>query len=234
MGLQYFYHPGDQLKGTLFLSSEESFHCVRVCRLRPGDEIGLLNGMGLRARARITNTGNAVEVRILEETLESFPSPPPRRLFISPLQAPDRMEWLTEKATELGVTEIHWIVCQRTEKKHIRPERLNRIAVAAMKQSGRPFLPGIFEPQPLSRISWPSGQTYWAACEGERLSLRQVISDSFASTAINIFIGPEGDFTPEETTRAMSQGAQPIHLGPWRLRSETAALVALILLASEI
>lgn len=234
MGLQYFYHPAEKLKDTFFLSPEESFHCNRVCRLRPGDEIGVLNGLGLRARAQITNTGNSVEVRVIEDTLERFPPPLPRRLFISPLQAPDRMEWLTEKATELGVTEIHWIVCQRTEKKHVRSERLKRIALAAMKQSGRPFLPEILEPQPLFTISWPSGHTYWAVCEGERLPVRQAISDTSASTAINIFIGPEGDFTPEETTRAMSQGAQPIHLGPWRLRSETAALAALILLASEI
>lgn len=233
MGLHYFYHPSDNLNGTHFLSADESFHCMRVCRLRVGDEVGLLNGRGKRARGRITNGGIPVEVTVLENTVETFNTPLPHRLFISPLQTPDRMEWLTEKATELGVTEIHWILCRRSEKKHIRAERLNRIALAAMKQSGRPFLPRIFEPQPLTSLSWPPGLTYWATCEGERIPIRQISPDTLNFTGINIFIGPEGDFTQEEIRWALSHQAQLISLGPWRLRSETAALAALSLLASE-
>jgi 16S rRNA (uracil1498-N3)-methyltransferase len=144
------------------------------------------------------------------------------------------MEWLTEKATELGVTEIHWIVCRRTEKKYLKTERLNRIALSAMKQCGRPFLPKILSPQPLTSISWPSGQSYWATCDGERMLLRQSLIDDGPPAEINIFIGPEGDFTPEETSWALSHKVHLISLGPWRLRSETAALVALVQLAREL
>lgn len=228
MGLQYFYHPAEKLKGTFCLSPEESFHCNRVCRLRPGDEIGVLNGLGLRARAQITNTGNSVEVRVIEDTLERFPPPPPRRLFISPLQAPDRMEWLTEKATELGATEIVWTLCRRTVKKHVRTDRLERIAITAIKQSGRPFLPRIAGPTALNEIPRPEGLSCLAACEGAHTPLTTLLADKLLpGIALNLFIGPEGDFTPDEIQLALQNGFRLITLGPWRLRSETAAIAAL-------
>lgn len=228
MGLQYFYHPEGELKDDIFLNEEESFHCVRVCRLREGDDVGLLSGRGLRVRGRITATGKNVRVHILEGTAENFPPPPPRRLFISLLQAPDRMEWLTEKATELGATEIVWTLCRRTVKRHARTDRLQRIAITAIKQSGRPFLPRITGPTTLTEIHRPEGLSCLATCEGAHTPLTTLLThELLPGFALNLFIGPEGDFTPDEIQLALQNGFRLITLGHWRLRSETAAIAAL-------
>ncbi|MCS6982482.1 MAG: 16S rRNA (uracil(1498)-N(3))-methyltransferase [Flavobacteriales bacterium] len=234
MSFQYFYSPDPWEIAPLVLNREESFHCARVCRCREGDTIGLTSGDGRLAQATIIAISRepVVILKIQENTIRHYPPPKPLRLFISPLQAPDRMEWLVEKATELGATEITWILCHRTVRNTVRMERLQRVALAALKQSARPYLPRIVPPQPFTQLHEPAGSSWIATCHDQLIPPRLSLSQLAVTPPTNIFIGPEGDFTEEEVQLALQKGAIPVSLGPYRLRSETAALKALSLISS--
>jgi 16S rRNA (uracil1498-N3)-methyltransferase len=147
-------------------------------------------------------------------------------LAISPTKNNSRFEWLLEKATELGVSSIIPLICQRTEKQHLRTDRLKQILISAMLQSQQCWLPRLSEPVKFS--TWVqqsfSGKRYLAHCiaAGERLSLaNQPLPES-----VTIAIGPEGDFTPDEIKQAVDAGVLPVILGNTRLRTETAGLYA--------
>ncbi|MCS6978719.1 MAG: 16S rRNA (uracil(1498)-N(3))-methyltransferase [Flavobacteriales bacterium] len=235
MGLQFFYHPDGVDASHAVLHPEESFHCVRVCRLKKGDRIGLTTGNGHTALGRIAEVQDErhVVVEILPGTEKFHPSPLQAvHLYVSILQDTSRMEWLTEKAAELGAISIQWLICRRTVKKHLRIDRLQRIALAALKQSGRPYRMHVAEPVPLAELARPNGLILWAHCEAGSFTMEKILRNHKKSQFRHLFIGPEGDFTPEETQSALDWGAHPLSLGPWRLRSETAALAAISLLAA--
>lgn len=236
MSLQYFYCPDPWDVLPLTLGREESFHCARVCRCCEGDTIGITSGDGRLAQATITAISRepVVILKLVENSIQHISKPWNLSLYISPLQAPDRMEWLVEKATELGATEIVWILCHRTIKNTVRMERLKRVALAALKQSARPYLPRIVPPQSFARIQWPEGSSWIATCYEQLGKTRKDLAQIPITTPANLFIGPEGDFTEEEVQLALHKGAIPISLGPYRLRSETAALKALSLISSTL
>jgi 16S rRNA (uracil1498-N3)-methyltransferase len=204
------------------LDETESRHIVKVLRLKEGDEIGLLNGRGLQATATILNAHQKhclVElVAITEQTPPSYSI----HIAICPTKMNERMEWFVEKSTELGITEITFLLSKNSERKAIKLERFENIAISAMKQSKRLFLPKINDLTKVDDFVKQHPNGYMAHCyEGEKFHL---LSDfDFKSP---ILIGPEGDFTLQEYENAVNNGYRAITLGENRLRTETAGLYA--------
>jgi 16S rRNA (uracil1498-N3)-methyltransferase len=216
-----FYTPELTLEFShLTLSEAESKHAVQVMRLLNDQQIELFNGNGLSAIATvIDNHPKRCSVRIDQRS--EHPKENKIHIAIAPTKNMERLEWFVEKATEIGITEISLIKCQNSERREVKIERLEKILISAVKQSGRYFMPQL---NPL--VKWtdflqnnPNG--FIAHCrEGEKMK----IDTSFQNKVI--VIGPEGDFTLEEIELSLARGYSPITLGENRLRTETAALVA--------
>ena len=209
---------------TLLLGSEDSRH-LKVLRLKAGENVLVTDGQGKRMIARISNPDSR------GATLEIVGPDPDylaRKYFlhiaISPTTNPDRFEWFVEKSVELGIDRITPILCSRTEKTGVRIQRLQHIAIAALKQSGSAILPAIDEPIDFSRFISVADtrHKYIAHCvPGQKLNLLQCCP---SAAGILILIGPEGDFSPDEIRLAQNQSFIPVSLGMQRLRTETAGL----------
>ena len=209
------------------LSPEESRHCTKVLRLKAGDEVGFVDGMGLFARARLVD----VNAKSTTATI-TYRELKPKRDFhlhmaVAPTKNIDRFEWFLEKATECGIEEITPIICAQSERTVIKPERLNKILLAAMKQSQRAWLPALNDAVKfkdfVNSIKTGTSAVIAHCGEGEKQPLRQLYQPG---NDVLIMIGPEGDFSREEIELAGEKGIQAISLGQNRLRTETAALVA--------
>jgi len=207
------------------LNEEESKHACKVMRLIEGNEIAILNGKGIEFIGRISHAhAKHCKVEILSKTEEKTPSHE-LHIAISPTKIIDRIEWFLEKATEIGVTEITPLLSSNSERKQIKDERLEKIIIAAMKQSKRLHLPKL---HPLTNVSdfikqHPKGLI--AHCyEAEKQSINQV----FETINCPILIGPEGDFSTSEVEKALSAGYKTITLGKNRLRTKTAGLYAVM------
>jgi 16S rRNA (uracil1498-N3)-methyltransferase len=157
--------------------------------------------------------------------VEISPDPYQLHVFIAPTKSNDRMDWFVEKATEIGVHEITPIICQRSDRKVIKQERLQKIAVAAMKQSLGAYLPMI---HPVCDFSTSLNKIKGTASIAHCQDTNKVAIDSlsFKEKSISIFIGPEGDFTTEEIQAAADANVTAITLGKRRLRTETAGIIA--------
>jgi 16S rRNA (uracil1498-N3)-methyltransferase len=146
---------------------------------------------------------------------------------ISPVKNDDRLEWFIEKAVETGIDEITPLICSRTEKKRIRRDRLEGLMLSAMKQSVKSSLPRLNDPLPFSEFiaGLHTGKRLIACCDEDigRLAITSAFS---RGEEVTVLIGPEGDFTPEEVSLAMQKGFTAVHLGPSRLRTETAGVAA--------
>lgn len=214
----------------LFLSEEESKHACRVMRLAMGDTIELLDGKGGRYIAKII----ADHPKKCEVTVESFTKEIKQsfeiHIAISPTKNMDRIEWFVEKATELGLTKISFIQTERSERKLLKTDRIEKIVIAAMKQSHRTYLPIIEELKSFKEFlkEYPIGGI--AHCE--KFSSQNITNVASVSN-FPILIGPEGDFTPNEVDLALKSGYIPINLGKTRLRTETAGMYAVTLLKSK-
>ena len=211
---------------TYQLSEDESKHAVRVLRLNEGDAIDLLDGRGGLYTATVADANpKRCQLRITHhETV------PPRPYFthvaVAPTKNLDRMEWFVEKAVEIGVERISFLRCARSERRELKLERLEKIAISALKQSGQAWLPQLDELVDYAAFvaSVAPETTFIAHLEaGERTALAQVAS---AGLGCCVLIGPEGDFTPAEINLALGRGIRPVTLGASRLRTETAALAA--------
>jgi len=204
------------------LNETESRHICKVLRLKEGDTIGLQNGCGLLATAVILEAHpKHCKVEIIERKIEVAPAFNVH-IAICPTKMNERMEWLVEKATELGVTEITFLLSKNSERKAIKLERFENIAISAMKQSKRLFLPKINDLTKVEQFIKAHPNGYIAHCyEGEKQQLSAIFDKNAP-----ILIGPEGDFTLEETALAIENGYKAITLGKNRLRTETAGLYA--------
>lgn len=204
------------------LNESESKHACKVLRLKENDKIGILNGKGLFAVAEIIEANpKHCKVHIIEKNVESSPSYSVH-IAICPTKMNDRMEWFVEKATELGITEITFLLSKNSERKAIKLERFESIAISAMKQSKRTFLPKINDLTKVDTFIKAHPNGYIAHCyEAEKSDLFQIFDGNAP-----ILIGPEGDFTLEECKLAEANGYQTITLGENRLRTETAGLYA--------
>jgi 16S rRNA (uracil1498-N3)-methyltransferase len=216
-----FYTPELTLEFShLTLSEAESKHAVQVMRLLTNQQIQLFNGKGLSAIATvIDNHPKRCSVRIDQRS--EHPKENQIHIAIAPTKNMERLEWFVEKATEIGITEISLIKCQNSERREVKIERLEKILISAVKQSGRYFVPTLHPIEKWTDFLKKNPNGLIAHCrEGEKMK----IDTSFQNKVI--VIGPEGDFTLEEIELALGRGYSPITLGENRLRTETAALVA--------
>ena len=217
-----FYHSTISKDATsIFLSEEESKHCVRVLRMVNGSLLTLVNGFGASFEVKITAANpKKCEVKIVSH---SHHAPPafPIHIAIAPTKNMDRMEWLVEKATELGMTKMSLLRCQFSERKAINLGRLQKIAIAAMKQSKRYYLPVIEEQVSFADFIKANPVGSIAHCYD---SPKKKVNGLLLKGPL--LIGPEGDFSVDEVALAENSGYSSISLGDYRLRTETAALLA--------
>lgn len=223
--MNLFYAP--DIETTLTLPEGESQHCARVLRMQPGDEIEIIDGHGTFYSCRVVAPhARHTVVEIISSRHAEATWPQNITVAVAPTKHMDRMEWLVEKLTEIGVSRIVPLLCRHSERREIKTERLEKIAISAMKQSLKAHLPEIL---PLTSatefIASCGGNRYMAYCD--RSIPRRELVEVYAPLADStIMIGPEGDFSPEEIRLALSSGWHPVSLGPHRLRTETAALTA--------
>lgn len=224
--MHIFYTPG--LSGENYtLDEAESKHCVRVLRLEKGGEIILVDGRGGWFKAVINDPNpKKCVVKVVNESLNFG-----RRNFrihigIAPTKNIDRTEWFLEKATEIGIDRITPLLCQHSERKEIKTDRLEKVAISAMKQSLKAYLPQLDEMTKFNDFIQQSfqGQKFIAHCDEQHRGLLKNVTKPGENYLI--LIGPEGDFSPEEIEMAIHAGFQPVSLGESRLRTETAGVVA--------
>lgn len=224
--MHVFYYP-DLLRGPAVLPESEARHGIKVLRLRRGDLIGITDGGGTFAKAEILD--DAVQhcaFRVIDRHTDDRPASPILHIAISPLQQQERFEWFLEKATELGGAIFTPLLCERTVRPRVRTDRMKRIIISAMKQSGRSWLPTLNNPVPFWEFfhqDLPS-QRFMAHCMKEEKEELVTLMEAGKDTVI--LIGPEGDFTPSEVRYAIENHFLPVSLGPATLRTETAGIAS--------
>ena len=208
------------------LAEDESKHAVRVLRLGPGSPVTLVDGRGHVYAATVADANPRRCGLHVGPPAVVPPRPYFTHVAVAPTKNLDRMEWLIEKAVEVGVERLSFLRCARSERRELKLERLAKIAVSALKQSGQAWLPQLDELTDFEvflREAEPATTFIAHLAEGERTALAQVVA---TASRCCVLIGPEGDFTPAEIDLALSQGIRPVTLGAARLRTETAALAA--------
>jgi 16S rRNA (uracil1498-N3)-methyltransferase len=222
-----FYCP-DILKSP-FLGSSDSLHCVKVLRKKEGDFIFVTNGQGslFTCAIEVANT-KACKLNIVEQMDSQLPS---RQVHIAicPTKNSDRIEYFIEKSVEIGVSSIYFVFSTNTYPKKMNMERMNKIAVSAMKQSLKTFLPVLHEPIKFEKFissTLNNGTKYIAHLDQQSVAL---VSQNMSEDML-LLIGPEGDFTIEEILKAEHNGFKKVSMGTSRLRTETAGIVAVSLL----
>jgi len=224
--MPYFFQ--ENLSTDFFtLSSEESKHITKSLRLKAGDFIWITDGKGTLAKAVLTNVlKDTCTAGIAERILHDISTTKRLHLAVAPTKNPDRTEWLVEKAVEIGVSKITFIICERSERKNVDFNRLQRIAIAALKQSQGTWLPELKTltfAQFLNESKILTTDKFIAYC-GDKKQSTLIPFVKFQHNDAIFLIGPEGDFTPQEAQLAKEHGFQQISLGEKILRTETAAL----------
>ena len=222
-----FYAPDIKLTGQL--PESDSQHAVRVLRMREGDELQIVDGKGSVMTCRIVDAHSKhTSVEILDTKEEILPWSQQLTVAVAPTKHMDRMEWMVEKMTEIGVNRIIPMLCERSERKEIKVERLEKIAVSAMKQSLKATLPTIDAMTRLREIlEKATGINKYAGYCDESLPRIDFTESYVPRSDTLILIGPEGDFSPTEIKMAIDMGVTPVTFGKNRLRTETAALYGL-------
>lgn len=221
-----FYAP--DITETLMLPESDSQHCIRVLRMHEGDRLEVTDGKGTLFTCILTN---AHPKHASVEIIEKVPIPAFWNhdiiVSVAPTKNMDRMEWMVEKLTEIGVNRIIPLLCRHSERKEVKTERLEKIAVSAMKQSLKTWVPTIDPITPISRVLCDYQNYQRFICYCDENTPRQYIGKVYLpDEPVIIMIGPEGDFSPEEIRTAISDGWIPVTLGDTRLRTETAAIAA--------
>ncbi len=224
--MHIFYSP-DISAGYTFLDESESRHCINVLRLSKKDTIHIIDGKGGFYLAEITDPNpKRCGFRIIESAKDYGKRSYTIHIAIAPTKNISRFEWFLEKATEVGVDSITPLQCQRSERKNLKMERLEKVILSAMKQARHAFRPTLNPVTPLGKFlnaDLPE-KRFIAHCGEEK---KMLLKDYYlpGENAV-IMIGPEGDFSPEEIEAAKEKNIQEISLGPGRLRTETAGLIA--------
>ena len=220
--------------GICSLGEEESAHCVRVLRHRTGDRVNIIDGHGTMYECVLTDDSpKCARARIIAEHGGWGGHPYRLVMAVCPTKNIDRYEWFAEKATEVGIDRLCPVIGEHSERKVLRTDRLRKILLSAAKQSLKAQIPSCDEPCSVASFIRSAAETdalkLIAYCfEDEtvpRISVRAALESSDAEEVI-VLIGPEGDFSGEEAKMAVAAGFVPVHLGPSRLRTETAALTA--------
>ncbi|MDF1694482.1 MAG: RsmE family RNA methyltransferase [Saprospiraceae bacterium] len=212
------------------LIDDECIHCSKVLRKKVGEEVFVTDGKGNLHQGHISNiTKKNVDIELTKQMSSQKPSHI-RSIAIAPTKNIDRLEWFLEKSTEIGISHIFPFLSARSERKIIKPERLEKIIISAMKQSKNFHKPTLHPLTPLSKIlenDFNGQSKYIAHCMDPQQALNKLYSSG--SNAI-VLIGPEGDFTAAEVERAQANNWKEVSLGTSRLRTETAGIVACHLL----
>lgn len=225
--MQLFYNPSlDNSFKQFYFSKEESKHITKVLRKKEGDILHITNGRGHLFKAKILLSDPKKCKAQIVSVDKTIPRQHTLHIAVAPTKMNDRYEWFLEKATEIGINEITPIICENSERKIIKPERLEKVLQSAMKQSLQTYLPKL---NPAIRFKDFISNTkaelnFIAHCEDEeKLDLKRRVAPD---KDVLILIGPEGDFSKNEIAAAYDNGFLPISLGKNRLRTETAAIVA--------
>lgn len=230
--MQLFYNPHISKDETSFsFDKTESKHIVKVLRKKIGDLLYITNGKGDLITSVISNDNDkSCTVRITNSKSVKKPWNYHLHVAIAPTKNIDRLEWFLEKATEIGIDEITPLLCDRSERKIIKMDRLNRIIESAMKQSLKFELPTLNTLTSFTEFieQNTNGSLYIAHCEeSQKVALKSAIECTEKTPKrITILIGPEGDFSNSEIELALKNNFQSISLGESRLRTETAGIVA--------
>lgn len=230
--VRYFYVPNAANAGEL--PEEEAKHAVRVLRLQSGDRMILADGEGGLFDAEVSMaSGKHCMYNILEQLPCEREWNGCITLAIAPTKMMDRIEWMAEKATEIGFDELDFLDCKFSERKTLRTDRVERIVVSAMKQSHKAHKPMVGEMEPFADfVARPrEGRKFIAHCyvEIEREDLFATLQTLNPDEPVTMLVGPEGDFSIDEVRLAMTHGYEPISLGKSRLRTETAGLSAIMM-----
>jgi len=230
MPVPYFYEPSLNIGVNQFtLSPETSKHCVQVLRMEEGANIDITNGMGDVFNATL-QTAHKANSMVTIQGHQSFAATQQKiTLGISLLKNAVRLEWLFEKATEMGIHQIVPIICERTIHERFKMDRMQNILQSAMIQSQQAWLPLLSEPTAFNAFmhKHKASVNLIAHCEpSEKKNIKEIV----ALNDVNLLIGPEGDFSSAEIGMAISNNYTPIQLGPTRLRTETAGIFALSVL----
>ncbi|HRK26494.1 MAG TPA: 16S rRNA (uracil(1498)-N(3))-methyltransferase [Chitinophagales bacterium] len=225
--MQLFYAP-DVLNGQYVLPPDEAHHCIHVLRHKTGDTIELIDGQGNFYHATIANAHPKNCTFTVQSVTPSLSEPAVNiHLAVAPTKNIERWEWMLEKITELGITHITPILTRRTERQHLRLDRLQKVILSAVKQSLKARLPVLNNPIPYD--SFIIGQNQFTFPQQNFIGVidnqhKHLLSAYQKGGNALLLIGPEGDFTPEEITLALSHHFEPVWLGRSRLRTETAAI----------
>ncbi|HXI00429.1 MAG TPA: 16S rRNA (uracil(1498)-N(3))-methyltransferase [Sphingobacteriaceae bacterium] len=224
--MQLFYTP-DINSDLYILNEEESRHCTKVLRLQKGDTITLTDGRGTLYTAQIVDPHlKKTCLMVLSKQTEFGKRNHYLHLAVAPTKNIERFEWFLEKATEIGIDEITPVICDRSERKEIKTDRLNKIITAAIKQSLKAYHPHLNEAVKFKTFisAKNTNKKFIAHCnQGEKSALKEVMNLNGNYT---VLIGPEGDFTSEEIYLSTQNEYIPVTFGESRLRTETAALAA--------
>lgn len=227
---RFFYVPNAGQENEM--PTEEVLHALRVLRIKSGDEINLMDGVGNFYRAEVTL---AATKRCLYEVKEVLPQQPAWHghvhLAIAPTKVMDRIEWMAEKATEIGFDELSFLNCKFSERKTMRTVRLDKIVISAVKQSHKAWKPIVNQMVSFKEfIAQPrKGRKFICHCyeEFEKVDLMTELQKPFDEDAdVTVLVGPEGDFSVDEVKLAIANGYESASLGTSRLRTETAGLMS--------
>ena len=229
MALPFFYKADIDVATTaVVLDEDTSKHIVQVLRMQNGEQLQLTDGKGNLFTCEITDDNRKKCTVAIKQTTNYKPPTTNITIAISLLKNANRFEWFLEKATEIGVTQIIPLVCERTEKTAFKFERMKSILVSAMLQSQQCWLPEMGEPVRYKNFiaAGSAAQKFIAHCEDENNKVSLTTKLLKPSTSKLILIGPEGDFTKQEIELALQNNFMPVSLGETRLRTETAGIVA--------
>ena len=230
---RFFYVPNAEMQTEL--PADEASHATRVLRLKEGDELMLMDGEGSFFRAEVTMASNH---HCLYNIIERLPQPRQWEghihMAIAPTKNTDRIEWMTDKVTEVGLDELSFLNCQFSERRNLKTDRISKIVVSAVKQSHKAYLPVVNELMPFKQFiaDHPTGHRFIAHCyqEVERVNLFDELCCLPSSADALVLIGPEGDFSIDEVRAALAVGFVSVDLGTSRLRTETAGLSAVMMM----
>lgn len=231
--VRFFYVPDAGQRTEL--PAEEALHAMRVLRLKDGDEMFLMDGVGSFYRAQVTVASTH---HCYYEILEQMPQKPQWKghfhLAIAPTKMMERMEWMVEKATEVGINEISFLDCQFSERRVIKIPRIDKIVISAVKQSHKAWKPVLNDMVSFRQFlqEHQEGRRYIAHCYEEipRTNLFDELQKPHEQEDVTVLIGPEGDFSIDEVRQAVDAGFQSVDLGKSRLRTETAGLSAVMMI----
>ena len=234
MSVPFFYEPNIRAGLSSFeLSEASSRHCIQVLRMQTGGLLNLTNGKGCKFEASILSQDKKAAVVQIKSEIQIPANKRRISIGIALLKNSDRFEWLLEKITEIGVSHIYPLNSKRSEQHRFRFDRYHQILIAAMLQSQQCWLPELEQPLSVESLIQQANHELKliAHCEEDQRNPLQQVP---ASNNTLVLIGPEGDFSKEEIALAIQNSFVPVSLGETRLRTETAGVVAITLLANPI